>query len=64
MLPSHPIHGAPGAKMETYTAHYQLPDGSVRRFALTAWDRDDARREALLLGRSMFPRFTYCVRPA
>jgi hypothetical protein len=49
--------------MQTYTAHYQLPDDSVRRYALTAADRDEARREALKLGRSLFPRFTYCVRP-
>jgi hypothetical protein len=50
--------------MNTYTAHYQLPDGSIRRFALAAMERDAARREALLLGRSMFRRFTYCVRAA
>ena len=50
--------------MTTYTAHYQLPDGTVRRFALVSMHRDDARHEALELGRSMFRRFTYCVRPA
>ena len=46
---------------------YITPDntGITRRFALIADDRDDARAEALLLGRALFRGpFRYCVRAA
>ena len=48
--------------MATYIAHITGPDGICRRFALIAWAIDDARREARLLGLSMFRRFTFSVR--
>jgi hypothetical protein len=46
-----------------YIAHI-THNGISRRYALIAMDRDDARREALLLARSMFRQFTYAVRQA
>lgn len=43
---------------------YITPRGGIaRRFALIAFDREDALREARLLGAALFGRgFTYCVR--
>ena len=47
------------------TAYFVPADGIVRRFALISMDRDDARREAMLLGRAMFRGgFTFAVRQA
>ena len=51
--------------MQTYTAHITPRDGVARAIALIALDLNDARREAMLLGRALFRSgFTYCVRPA
>lgn len=48
-----------------YVAHITPADGVPRRFALIAFDLADARREALLLARSLFGgRFSYAVRTA
>ena len=47
--------------MNTFVAYITGNDGITRRFALLSFDLSDARREALLLGKSMFRSFSYSV---
>jgi hypothetical protein len=45
-----------------FIAHITGPDRITRRYALIAFERDDAMNEARLLAASMFSVFTYSVR--
>ena len=47
--------------MNAFIAFITPVDGIPRRFALLAFEMSDARREALLLGKSMFRSFSYSV---
>jgi hypothetical protein len=45
-----------------YIAHITGTDRITRRYALIAFERDDAYTEARLLAASMFSVFTFSVR--